>query len=458
MVCRDAGTSTTSRTCAGSTRASRQRASTRAVRSRLAGATASLRDIEITCSCGRRRTMDKAFDRFASGRSPRVLRATGPGSGANGGLRTAIRARCSAARRTCGSESPLRDLDPAVVRHRLPAPRQHWDIFRRCRRTNAIRPTIENLDLTAGTASPPRSCRGRPRAQAPTGGRRGPTVARRSSADDEYRALMRGPAGDKPGSSSSQPSRVSVPDALTALVREGDAGDASPRGAGATGLQPRSSTGRRSRRSRRSSRATRAGARDRGQGRGNLPASSTRRRSRDWEKRPDVVEERAGWLDQRYAKRAERWGQRARPEITPAARADPHARARPDRPARARRRLSGRLPSRAPLRRRRRCSGLLIYTATTDSAGSLGGLIAQAEPDRLEHVDRGCDRSVLLVLRRSDLHRGRRRRERTRLNLAACHACALLPETSCEEMNVLLDRALLVGHTRGRLQSASSPT
>ena len=31
------------------------------------------------------------------------------------------------------------------------------------------------------------------------------------------------------------------------------------------------------------------------------------------------------------------------------------------------------------------------------------------------------------------------------LNLAACHACALLPETSCEEMNMFLDRALLVG-------------
>ena len=31
------------------------------------------------------------------------------------------------------------------------------------------------------------------------------------------------------------------------------------------------------------------------------------------------------------------------------------------------------------------------------------------------------------------------------LNLAACHACALLPETSCEEGNRLLDRLLLVG-------------
>lgn len=31
------------------------------------------------------------------------------------------------------------------------------------------------------------------------------------------------------------------------------------------------------------------------------------------------------------------------------------------------------------------------------------------------------------------------------LNLAACHCCALLPETSCEEMNLLLDRAGLIG-------------
>jgi hypothetical protein len=33
----------------------------------------------------------------------------------------------------------------------------------------------------------------------------------------------------------------------------------------------------------------------------------------------------------------------------------------------------------------------------------------------------------------------------TGLNLAACHACVMLPETSCEHNNVLLDRALLVG-------------
>ena len=35
------------------------------------------------------------------------------------------------------------------------------------------------------------------------------------------------------------------------------------------------------------------------------------------------------------------------------------------------------------------------------------------------------------------------------LNLGACHACALLPETSCAYANALLDRAFLLGGTPG---------
>ena len=31
------------------------------------------------------------------------------------------------------------------------------------------------------------------------------------------------------------------------------------------------------------------------------------------------------------------------------------------------------------------------------------------------------------------------------LNLAACHACGLLPKTCCEERNVFLDRRLVIG-------------
>ena len=31
------------------------------------------------------------------------------------------------------------------------------------------------------------------------------------------------------------------------------------------------------------------------------------------------------------------------------------------------------------------------------------------------------------------------------MNLAACHACGLLPETSCEVFNMFLDRAVVTG-------------
>jgi hypothetical protein len=33
------------------------------------------------------------------------------------------------------------------------------------------------------------------------------------------------------------------------------------------------------------------------------------------------------------------------------------------------------------------------------------------------------------------------------LNMAACHACALLPETCCEKRNCLLDRVAITGNT-----------
>jgi hypothetical protein len=89
-------------------------------------------------------------------------------------------------------------------------------------------------------------------------------------------------------------------------------------------------------------------------------------------------------------------------------------------------------------------SGILIYTATTDSAGSLGGVVAQAEPSRL-------DISLVEAVRRvgwcsSDpLCAEADAAGVDALNLAACHACVLLPEVSCEEMNVLLDRGMLTG-------------
>ena len=88
-------------------------------------------------------------------------------------------------------------------------------------------------------------------------------------------------------------------------------------------------------------------------------------------------------------------------------------------------------------------AGALIYTATSDSAGSLGGIVGLAERSRLTAA-------ILESLQRASwcssdpLCSESQGTGVDALNLAACHACTLLPEVSCEEMNVLLDRTLVV--------------
>ena len=88
--------------------------------------------------------------------------------------------------------------------------------------------------------------------------------------------------------------------------------------------------------------------------------------------------------------------------------------------------------------------GFLIYTATSDSAGSLGGITAQANNGKLKPALRQaivrsawCSADPLCIEAEAA--------GVDALNLAACHACVLLPETSCENANILLDRGLLIG-------------
>jgi hypothetical protein len=89
-------------------------------------------------------------------------------------------------------------------------------------------------------------------------------------------------------------------------------------------------------------------------------------------------------------------------------------------------------------------NGVLIFTASGDCEGSLGGLVRQGKPGRLEPVIRAalhdaawCSSDPVCI--QSD------GQGPDCCNLAACHCCALLPETSCEERNQLLDRALVIG-------------
>lgn len=89
-------------------------------------------------------------------------------------------------------------------------------------------------------------------------------------------------------------------------------------------------------------------------------------------------------------------------------------------------------------------SGVLIYTAAGDSEGSMGGLVEMGTPGKLEKViakalERAswCSSDPLCIESKGQ--------GPDNCNLAACHSCALIPETSCEEQNRLLDRGVVIG-------------
>ena len=90
-------------------------------------------------------------------------------------------------------------------------------------------------------------------------------------------------------------------------------------------------------------------------------------------------------------------------------------------------------------------NGILIYTTTSDSEGSLGGLVEKGSSKYLTSViKKGVDKSrwcssdpLCITTNQGQGFMG--------LNLAACYSCVLLPETSCEKMNKYLDRAAVIG-------------
>lgn len=89
-------------------------------------------------------------------------------------------------------------------------------------------------------------------------------------------------------------------------------------------------------------------------------------------------------------------------------------------------------------------AGILIYTAAGDAEGTLGGLAQQGSPNRLvETLLRLLEAGAWCSTDPLCAEHGAR--GFANLNRAACHACALLPETSCETGNTLLDRVLLIG-------------
>lgn len=88
--------------------------------------------------------------------------------------------------------------------------------------------------------------------------------------------------------------------------------------------------------------------------------------------------------------------------------------------------------------------GLLLYTASPDSEGTLGGLVQQARhiESHLSHAFRLgslCSNDPICAQ-----HNPATSLEERWLHGAACHGCTLVPETCCEMRNEYLDRALVV--------------
>lgn len=97
-------------------------------------------------------------------------------------------------------------------------------------------------------------------------------------------------------------------------------------------------------------------------------------------------------------------------------------------------------------------AGVMIYTAAGDAEGTLGGLVRMGKPGNLELViqkalenARWCSADPVCMELGSSGGQGP-----NSCNLAACHNCALVPETACEEFNMFLDRALVVGDHNNR--------
>lgn len=88
--------------------------------------------------------------------------------------------------------------------------------------------------------------------------------------------------------------------------------------------------------------------------------------------------------------------------------------------------------------------GILIYTSATDSDGSLGGLVRMGREDKFSEVISNmlveaswCSSDPVCSKSAGQGFMG--------TNFAACHACTLISETSCEANNCYLDRTSIIG-------------
>lgn len=407
-----------------------------------AGVTAGLGDITISCSCGLERTMEGAFDKWA-------LKNITPCTGKRPWLKT-DQEGCDEVPRTL--QRGASNVWFAVTRSALSIPpwskgafqiiNRHWPVFR-VLSADALPETIKSMGLTDNTPYTVEdlveAIRLRRRQEEGTAGE-----TRADLRDEEYEALVRGTSGSQsildqficePGEVSDRTSQSVEQVMLVKRLREVRVLESFTRVLPPSPADPR----------------------ERMQPLfdehpGWYPAIEVlgegvflrlnKDRLAQWEK-ASRVQERAATLDANYRELFGIHSQRPDRVITPRLlliHALAHALINQWS-------LESGYPA-ASLRERLYPSGnqagILIYTATSDSAGSLGGVVGLAEPERFDEAlthalaaARWCSMDPVCVESPPTGVNA--------LNLAACHACMLLPEVSCEEQNVLLDRAMLGG-------------
>lgn len=95
-------------------------------------------------------------------------------------------------------------------------------------------------------------------------------------------------------------------------------------------------------------------------------------------------------------------------------------------------------------------NGIMLYTANPSADGSLGGLVRQGKSSNFKNLLKKAIRSSHrcsndpLCAENNPLTKPKSVEEAmTRINGSACYACVLVPETSCENSNRLLDRQMI---------------
>lgn len=96
---------------------------------------------------------------------------------------------------------------------------------------------------------------------------------------------------------------------------------------------------------------------------------------------------------------------------------------------------------------------VLLYTAAGDTEGTMGGLVRLGREDRLDRILRRtveraewCSIDPVCSELGDEYGQGP-----NACNLAACYACAVVPETTCDDFNRFLDRGMLTADGLGLL-------